>query len=110
MTPVRNLNHPAERRYNLSHARTRGIVERLFGVWKGRFPCLSLGLRNKVDNCFAIIVAVAVLHNIAIMYQEEALEEDERVGMEEDVQDVYDGEDDRLGNVVRRALIRNHFQ
>ena len=62
-----------------------------------------------MDNCFAIFVAVAVLHNIAIMYQEEALGEDERVGMEEDAENVYDGEDDRLGNVVRRALIRNHF-
>lgn len=65
ITPLLHAETPAERFYNRSHIRTRNIIERLFGVWKRRFPILALGMRVELNRVMAIIVATAVLHNIA---------------------------------------------
>lgn len=35
-------------------------------MWKRRFPVLSLGIRLKVETALTVIVAVGVLHNIAV--------------------------------------------
>lgn len=66
LTPVLNPATQAEERYNISHIQTRNLIERTFGVWKRRFPCLSMGLRMKPEKAVNIIVAAAVLHNLAI--------------------------------------------
>ncbi|CAH2015230.1 unnamed protein product [Acanthoscelides obtectus] len=55
--------------------RTRNVVERQYGVWKRRFPILKLGMRLDVHTVMAIIVATAVLHNIAIEENEAISEE-----------------------------------
>lgn len=65
LTPVLNPVTRAEERYNSSHRRTRNIVERCFGIWKRRFPCLRRVLSTKIETSVAIICAVAVLHNMA---------------------------------------------
>lgn len=65
LTPLLNPGRRAEILYNESHIRTRNIVERLFGVWKRRFPILALGMRYKLPRIMTIIVATAVLYNIA---------------------------------------------
>ena len=67
MTPLLAPVTPAEVLYNESQIRTgtRNVVERLFGVWKRRFPIFSLGMRMKLRTARLIIVASAVLHNIA---------------------------------------------
>jgi len=65
LTPLLNPERPAEIVYNQAHIRTRNIIERLFGVWKRRFPILALGMRYKLQRIMTIIVATAVLHNIA---------------------------------------------
>lgn len=41
-------------------------IEQLFGVWKRRFPSLSFGLQIRLETILVMIVAVGVLHNIAI--------------------------------------------
>ncbi|XP_045464156.1 putative nuclease HARBI1 [Harmonia axyridis] len=64
MTPFENCLNPAEQLYNESQIRTRNPVERMFGVWKRRFPVLSLGFRIDLDKVFPVIVATAVLHNV----------------------------------------------
>lgn len=64
MTPFDNCLSPAEQLYNEAQIRTRNPVERCFGIWKRRFPVLSLGLRVHLDKVFPIIVATTVLHNI----------------------------------------------
>jgi len=54
----------AEQLYNESIIRTRNCIERCFGVYKRRFPILTLNINvSKVES---VIVATAVLHNIAI--------------------------------------------
>ena len=67
MTPLRNPHTQAERNYNRSQRRTRSLIERLFGVWKRRFACLHYTLRLKLQTSFAVIIATAVLQNIAVL-------------------------------------------
>lgn len=67
MTPLLNPRTAAERRYNVAHKSTRRIAETNFGRWKRRFPCLSKTITASLDTAKAIIVAVGVLHNLAIM-------------------------------------------
>lgn len=58
-------NHQREA-YNRSIISTRNVVERSYGVIKRRFPVLAYGMRVKLSTAQRIIVACAVLHNIAI--------------------------------------------
>lgn len=64
MIPLEDPVTAEENLYNESQIRTRNPIERLFGVWKRRFPVLALGMRVHLKNVFPIIVATAVLHNI----------------------------------------------
>ena len=70
LTPFLNPVNAAQMRYNKSHAKTRSVIERSFGLWKRRFPCLHLGLRTHIQNSLTITAATAVLNNIAIEKQE----------------------------------------
>ncbi|XP_055918560.1 putative nuclease HARBI1 [Eupeodes corollae] len=65
-TPFLNVTNAVENLYNESQIRTRNCVERSYGVWKRRFPVLATGLRCRLDTVQSVIVACAVLHNIAI--------------------------------------------
>jgi nuclease HARBI1 len=66
LTPISHPRTAAEKKYQKSQIKTRNTVERLYGVWKRRFPTLSLGFRIKKEQVLICIVACAVLHNIAI--------------------------------------------
>jgi hypothetical protein len=66
ITPLQNVNNQAENLFNESLIRTRNVVERSYGVWKQRFPGLALGLKLKVETIQAVIVATAILHNMAV--------------------------------------------
>ena len=66
MTPLQNPTTQAERNYNRAQRCTRSLVERLFGVWKRRFACLHYTLRLRLETSFAVIIATAILHNIAV--------------------------------------------
>ncbi|XP_059061708.1 putative nuclease HARBI1 [Achroia grisella] len=66
LTPVSNPTTAAEERYNKAQIKTRNSVERLFGVLKRRFPALHKGLATKLRTAANIIIACAVLHNIAL--------------------------------------------
>ncbi|ROL52987.1 Protein ANTAGONIST OF LIKE HETEROCHROMATIN PROTEIN 1 [Anabarilius grahami] len=54
---------PEQQRYNQAHMLTRGLIERMFGVWKNRFQCLRNTLRFEPRRCCIVIIATAVLHN-----------------------------------------------
>ncbi|KAK4885926.1 hypothetical protein RN001_002197 [Aquatica leii] len=115
LTPLSNPNNRQERLYNESHIRSRNVVERLFGVWKRRFPILAYGIRLKLDTAMAVIVATAVLHNIALEINEELppcpndLERENLKNLIENGQINYiHNEEIRLDH-VRRDLINNYF-
>ena len=42
------------------------VVERAIGTWKHRFPCLINRLQYEPEKAAKIIVACAILHNLAI--------------------------------------------
>jgi len=65
MTPFENPQGVGENRYNEAQTRTRNPVERTYGLWKRRFPILARGIHVKLQSVQSIIVATAVLHNIA---------------------------------------------
>ncbi|XP_028177738.1 putative nuclease HARBI1 [Ostrinia furnacalis] len=71
LIPFQNPNTPAQSLYNESQIRTRNVIERCFGAWKRRFPVLSIGLRCKLPLAQDVIVACAILHNLARMKNEE---------------------------------------
>lgn len=106
LTPVLNPANDQERRYNGSHRRTRNIVERLFGTWKRRFPCLSFGLRTKLETTQAVICALAVLHNIGLA--NDAMDED--ILLEEPAIPHNIANNDAIGLAFRRQFIQTHFQ
>ncbi|CAI6357920.1 unnamed protein product [Macrosiphum euphorbiae] len=57
-------------KYNESLIRTRNTVERSYGVWKRRFPIIATEINVKNTSSQSIIVATAVLHNIACNFGE----------------------------------------
>ncbi|KAJ8909798.1 hypothetical protein NQ315_014736 [Exocentrus adspersus] len=77
MTPLINPITRAEQMYNRCHISTRSVVERTFGIWKRRFPILSLGIRAKIPLAQRIIIATAVLQNIAVQQRDEYIPPDE---------------------------------
>lgn len=108
LTPVLNPVSQSERNYNLSHKRTRNIIERLFGVWKKRFPCLRRGLTTKLNTSVLIICAAAILHNIGILYNDHFEEVEDEVDDDNDQDFIIDNPNaDPLH--YRRAFIIRHF-
>jgi len=79
LTPLINPVTAAENRYNTAQASARNCIERTNGMLKRRFPCLKYGLRLKLDNTLAVIVATVVLHNIAVMTRDADIEDDEEL-------------------------------
>lgn len=71
ITPLINTNNEVEQLYNEAVIRTRNPVERQYGVWKRRFPVIGQRLRLKLDTAMSVIVAAAVLHNIAVNEKED---------------------------------------
>jgi hypothetical protein len=71
ITPLESVNTPEENLFQESVVRTRNPIERCYGVWKRRFPVLSLGIRLNMDRVESVIVATAVLHNMCVKERED---------------------------------------
>ena len=86
-TTAESANDPQKRLFNrrLSGARTM-MSECLFGVWKARFPILK-NLRTAFPLSQKIVLATAVLFNIARMWEDEEIDDDEEDSDEEEDQD-----------------------
>jgi hypothetical protein len=104
MTPIRHPVGIAQLRYNRRQIKTRNIIERTFGIWKKRFPCLAMTLHYEPITAGKIIVACAVLHNIAIGANEPLDYEPDPMLMEEIPLPHNDA-----GNVARNVLIHTYF-
>ena len=67
MTPFLDPCCPREHTYNAKHRKTRNVIERCFGILKGRFRILHESggiLQYTPEKVCYITVAAAVLHNI----------------------------------------------
>lgn len=95
------------------HGRTRRIVERTFGIWKRRFPCLSKGLQTKLLTSTTIVVACAVLHNLSLMFNDKMEieeEEAENVNEDDEVPQLPPHWQPGDGFIVRNAIIERLFR
>lgn len=112
ITPLLNPQTPAEHLFNESQIRTRNPVERCFGVWKRRFPILALGIRLAKHKVESIVVATAVLHNLAIIMNNPLPilneEFEAAINFVNNINDNFVQHEDQevLNNVNRAALIR----
>ena len=92
VTPFSNEegeNDLRKRLFNLRHAGLRAeCTENIFGMWKRRFPIIR-NLRNHFDNALEIVMATAVLHNLAVLWNEEEPDESDEDGDKDgDISDV----------------------
>ncbi|CAG9129809.1 unnamed protein product [Plutella xylostella] len=101
----------SEEAYNKTHITTRNTVERFFGVWKRRCPCLEKGVTlRKTSTILQVIAACAVLHNICIELNE--VEPPNDFQPDEDHQIIPNINIDNQANehtVKRRTLINSIF-
>jgi len=80
MTPLKNEAPNTPRfRYNDNLCSARSCVERLFGVWKAVFRCLSSQRRLMYEPGTAgkIVNACAVLHNMRIAHHVQDIDIDD---------------------------------
>ncbi|KAK2868835.1 hypothetical protein Q7C36_000706 [Tachysurus vachellii] len=88
-----------------THIRTRGIVERMFGVWKSRFQCLRRTLRFEPRRCCIVIIAAAVLHNyIKHGWPDPEMEDDSDLDIP-----IVEANKDRYGLACRDVFALQHF-
>lgn len=111
MTPLSNPRTAAEKQYNFAQSSTRIAVERLNGVIKRRFPCLSIKLRFKPEKCAVIIVACCVLHNFAVQNQDRFEQPDflEQEAEDDDYDNIGGMNANAQGVAKRRTIIQNYF-
>lgn len=121
MPPMDNPVAAEEILYNESQIRTRNPVERIFGVWKRRFPVLALGLNVRLDNAMPIIIATAVLFNMLRKANEPEPPNDPTLQLPEPWEALIERgqirplpnhilNDRRLTDIPRRILINDYFR
>lgn len=118
LTPLMNPNGPKEEAYNRSHIKTRNTIERAFGVLKRRFCYLGTTMRTQLITTQAIIVASAVLHNIAINTRLNVEEEGGEIQPHMQPENGHDFPNDLAmpnnnaalqGRLKRQQIIRDYF-
>lgn len=70
LVPYRDNGHltSRQRNYNFCHASARVVIERAFGLLKGRFrSLLTVFAMNRIDLIPIHILACCILHNICLM-------------------------------------------
>ena len=82
-------------------------MERCFGVWKRRFQCILFGMTYKLENVKTTIVALAVLHNIAIDHGDMQLDSSIEINRNEESSEVFMSSVNE--NAVLQTFIRRNF-
>lgn len=109
LTPLRNPSTPGEILYNKCHIKTRNTVERSYGVWKRRFPCIGTKLRLNQNRIEAIVLATAVLHNICRQRNYPEPDLYEPIQIENDASHVPNSLNNSNGQSTISNLIHNYF-
>lgn len=90
------------------------MVERTFGIWKRRFPCLSKGLTTKLVTSTTIVVACTVLHNLSLIFKDILEEEEEEANNANIDEDIFENDlphwQPGEGFIVREVLIERLFR
>lgn len=83
ITPYRDPQQPIELRFNAAHARARCVIERAFGLMKGRWRAVfTKALEVSVFKAPDVVAACAAMHNVCMRMDDaapEALEDDDNV-------------------------------
>ncbi|XP_050518088.1 putative nuclease HARBI1 [Diabrotica virgifera virgifera] len=107
LTPFLQPRTNGEEAYNRAQVATRNPIERCFGVLKRRFPCLSMGLQVNLDTAMNIVVACAVLHNIALNYNDNIEDMiDIEAAIPEEMHEIAGRNENAT---VRSSLVATHF-
>nr|XP_037288706.1 putative nuclease HARBI1 [Rhipicephalus microplus] len=111
LTPVRSPVGPAEEQYNSAHTRTRQVIERTFGVLKGRFRCLHQSggaLQYNPLMCTKIVVACTMLHNMCVRHGIDFSFTDDDPFLDEggDDPELPCLQEDTAAGIVRRQVIQ----
>ncbi|CAG2205925.1 HARBI1 [Mytilus edulis] len=107
MTPYIRPTEPYRERFHTAHTRTRCCIERTFGWWTNRFYCLHAELRLQPEKVCTLIMACAVLHNLAIEMREPMEDPDDEVQMFWNINIDFRGPDE--GRVVTDHIARTFF-
>lgn len=107
LTPIRVPSTAKERHYNDSHSKTRNLIQRTFGIWKKRFVILTRIMRTALPTSKKIVVACAILHNIAILNKLPMDMPEEK--LESITTDMHAEDDVGPGEARRAAIIEKFF-
>lgn len=93
MTPYRDNGHltPQQKRFNFNLSVNRVVIERAFGLLKGRFRRLRFLDTQKIETAVDVIVVCCILHSICIMHHDEV--------------DDFMSRDEYAGNVVANNAV-----
>ena len=110
MTPLLNPKTPKERKYNVSHIKTRNIIERTFGAWKKKFNILKIGIQTKIETSINIIGACAVIWNKLKDLDDCASEDnDDPFVSDESFANLREINEHSNGFEARQDIINRHF-
>lgn len=101
-------------------SKPESIVERAFGLLKRRFACIGEKMRTSLRNTKTIIVAAAVLHNLAVAYRVPEPDVPDAAEDPDDPANQDDPDDPRApvqpqavrniqGSLKRQHIIRDYF-
>ncbi|XP_052701843.1 putative nuclease HARBI1 [Crassostrea angulata] len=107
VTPFLRPVNQAQQNYNAAHTRTRAVIERCFGWWKRRFMVLHGEIKCKPERVSKIIVACAVLHNIALDRKETMAEDDNGIACDEE--DLGGVAVQPRNDNIRQFIVDNYF-
>lgn len=111
LTPHRDTGHllPEEKRYNTRFSGKRQVIERAFGMLKGRFPRLKFCNIQQIKYAVNIVSAACVLHNMSLA---DDLPADAVVEPPEPMEDgdVGDNDEGRAAGVIKRNDITALFR
>lgn len=105
---MRPYNDPItanQRGFNRAHRKTRVIVEQTFGRWKRRFHLLHSEVRMQPEKVCQFIGACAILHNIAIAFNEPM----EDLDNDDDDPEVPDYQGPESGRLIRDHIANTFF-
>jgi hypothetical protein len=106
MTPYYEPATANQRAFNRAHRKTRVIIEQTFGRWKRRFHLLHSEVRMHPEKVCQLIGACAILHNIAIAFNE-PMEDEE--GDADDQLDVQEYQGRETGHLIRDHIANTFF-